>query len=269
MDALDAKAGVLQKLYWKTKDQHLLQQAVNCYNLAYEVENKLTQNFDYDESLSRQAAESKKRSEKAIAVCFELYKVTRQPLWTETAFIFAEKSKALVLQESIKRNIAAGKNNVPDPDRQEVQGFQQLASFYQKELTLSDKSDTGKIKTLKEKLAATEKNLLFAKTKLQHTTSLYRESLLQEDSISLPLIQNKLLDDRTALLEFFTGDSSVYAFLITKTSPPVFVRCDSDFLHQVDRLTSFFTDKNKINNDPAAYQNAAYDLYTNTPISHY
>jgi CHAT domain-containing protein len=267
MEALDAKADVLKKLYKRNNNTELLKQGVECYRLAFIVENKLLMGYSYDESLARQAVESKKRSEKAIAICFLLYKSTKEIYWAESAFTFAEKSKAIALQESIKRNISTSKNLLQDTNWQKVQFLQQQVWFYEKELALIAKTDSIKIKRLSGKQDETNKRLLFAKTELQHNNSMYRESLLQEDSISISLSQNKLLNNRTSLVEFFTGDSSTFIFIVSKNSPVLFVKADSTLPGSTKQLLSFFTDKNKINNAPDAYQLAAFNLYKKTFLS--
>jgi len=56
MEALDSKAGVLEKMIAKEQnDTSSLRQTIQCYELAFVVERKLMQGFSYDESLMRQA----------------------------------------------------------------------------------------------------------------------------------------------------------------------------------------------------------------------
>lgn len=267
MDALDAKAGVLQRIYATNKKPDLLIQAVSCYELAFETERKLTLNFSYDESLARQTRESKKRSEKAIAICHNLFKLTGSSAWADKAFLFAESSKGIVLQESTKRNLAKNSTLQNDTNWTNVQRYQQEVNFYEKKLANVSTNDTGALNLLTHKLSAAENNLLMANTALLHSNSAYREALLKTDSLSATILKDDLLDTHTTLLEFFTGDSSTYIFLITKNAPPQFIKTDSSLSTSINQLLLFFTDKNKINNEPQAYQAAAYRLYQQTGLS--
>lgn len=261
MEALDAKAKVLQKLYKTNRDINLLKQIVNCYALAFEVENKLTRGFSYDESLLRQTIESKARSEKAIAACYELSLVTQSPIWAERAFFFAEQSKAVVLQESIRRNIAANGLLQNDTTWIRIQQIQQVVNFYEKKLAEKNSVDTAESNQLKRKLDLAENDLLFAKTALIHNNEGYRDILLKTDSFSVDEIKDKLLNDHTALIEFFSGDSSTYIFSFSKNESIGFLKVEPEIITTLNEFLLFFTDKNKINNQPAPYQATAFKLY--------
>lgn len=260
-EALDAKANLLQQLYSTRKNPELLKQAVNNYEMAFETERKLTQKFSYDESLMRQGKESKARSEKAIAACYELFHISKDESWANKALLMAEKSKSIVLEESIKRNLAVNQSATVDSNWLHVQLFQQEVNAYEKELVTLPASDTASIHYFNRLLSLAESKLLLANNTLLHSNSSYRENLLKTDSISLETIKANLTDEHTELLEFFTGDSCIYLFKVSRHSPTVFIKPDTSLDKSVNIFLSFFADKNKINNDPAAYQDAAYRLY--------
>jgi CHAT domain-containing protein len=268
MEALDAEGNLFATKFEQSKESKWLELSLRCYLLSFEVERKLMQNFSYDESRLIMLKVSKERSEKAISICYRLKEINNDTKWAEMAYVFAQKSKSFVLLESIKRNIAANSLLLNDTLYQKMQSLQATLSYIERKLIGAKHSGNDSLYQLfllKQKNI--NKELLLGNNSLVRTNTSFKLLLDKEDSISLPLIQNKWLDDRTALLEFFAGDSSVYIFLITKNSSPVFVRVDSNFSGHAHRFLSFFTDKNKINNDPAAYQAAAYDLYKNTPIA--
>jgi len=266
MEALDAKAAVLGSLYKINKDTGLLKQVIGCYTLAFEVENELTRGFSYDESLHRQTIESKARSEKAIAACYELSLITRSPAWAEQAFFFAEESKAVILQESIRRNIAANRLLLNDTNWLQVQQARQLVNLYERTIASTKPADTAEVKQLKKKLGVAENDLLFAQTALIHSNSAYRDLLLKADSLSIEGIKKKLLSNNTCLIEFFSGDSSMYIFSISKNEPSLFLRVTNEINSTLNAFLYFFTSKNNINNDPAAYQRAAFELYQQAGI---
>jgi CHAT domain-containing protein len=263
MEALDAKAAVLQKMYAASNNPDLLIQAVRCYELAFETESKLMRGFSYDESLMHQTKESKTRSEKGITACFELFRVTRSASWTEIAFLFAERSKGVVLQESIKRNFAVNSSLQQDSNWLQVQRHQQEVNFYETKLATTTPLDTATANLL----TAAENKLLLAKTALLHNNYSYRDALLKTDSLSATILKKELLDNSTSLIEFFAGDSSTFIFIFTKNSSPAFLKADRSLSQTLDNFLRFFTDKNKINNEPASYQAAAYQLYKQVGFS--
>ena len=262
MEALDSKAGVLEKMIAKEQnDTSSLRQTIQCYELAFVVERKLMQGFSYDESLMRQAKESRKRSERAIEACHQLYLASGSAYWAEKALQFAEISKAIVLQESVKRNLAASKVVSSDTTLQQVQLYQQQISYYEKRLALipdSAKEENAKLKSL---LNIAEQNLLLAKTALSQNHNEYREALIKEDTISISYIGSKLINKTTSITEYFWGDSSQYIFQLIPNQPITFFKANSSLPALTREYLSFFTDKNKINNEPLAYEKAAHTLF--------
>jgi CHAT domain-containing protein len=262
MEALDCKASVLEKMCNNAQtDTAQLTQIVQCYQLAFEVESKLMQRFSYDESLMRQAKESKLRSEKAINACYRLYAFTHSPEWAQKAFQFSEKSKAIALQESVKRNLATDKALQEDTLWQKAQLYQQQVSYYEKQIAITDDSSTAEISFLKKQLSDAEERLLMAKTALLHSNSQYRNALQKTDSLTAATVGDKLLNKQTFLVEYFAGDSSTYIFHLMPGREMAFYKADDGLPAAVLQLLSFFSDKDSINNSPDKYQQAALRLY--------
>jgi CHAT domain-containing protein len=262
MEALDKKAGMLEKVAsLNTKDIASLTQIVQCYDLAFTVERKLMQGFSYDESLMRQAKESRQRSERAIEACYKLYLVSGSTYWAEKALLFAETSKAIVLQESVRRNLAATKVQTGDTGLQKVQLYQQQVSYYEKRLAIIPDSAKEENIKLKNQLSIAEQNLLMAKTALSRNHTAYREALLQGDTVSIDNIRSKLATKNTTLTEYFWGDSSQYIFQLSTDRSITFFKASSSLPVLTKQYLSFFANKNKINNEPQAYEKAAYNLF--------
>lgn len=262
MEALDSKAGVLEKMIAQnSSDTTLLKQIVLCYELAFAVERKLMQGFSYDESLMRQAKESRHRSERAVEACYKLYLTSHSAYWAEKALQFAETSKAVVLQESVKRNLAANQLVTGDTTLQQVQLYQQQVSYYEKRLAITPDSAKDEDVKLKNLLNIAEQNLLLAKTALSRNHSEYREALIKEGTVSMSDIHSKLMNKTTSVTEYFWGDSSQYFFHLTPNQSITFFKASSSLPTITREYLSFFADKNKINNEPQAYEKAAHNLF--------
>lgn len=267
MESLDAKADALQEKFKQTKQVKYLEIAARCYGLSFDVERKLMQNFSYDESRLIMLKESRRRSETAIGLCYQLLQLTRDNNWTEKAFLFAEKSKAFVLLESIKRNIAANTVLQNDTLYQQIQSMQLRLTHIDREIAevRGDKKDSL-INIFTNQKTDLTNQLLLANNEFKRTNASYKPTN-EEDNVSIALTCNKLLDNHSTLIEFFTGDSSTYIFSFSKNTPPVFLKSANGLTQTLNNFLLFFTDKNKINNNPAAYQAAGYTLYQQAGFS--
>ncbi len=145
LDALDLKAEILQEFYQQTPNLKYLTTAIQCYTLSFEVEKKLMQYFSYDESKLLMLSESRLRSQKAINLCYQLYQLTKDNQWAQKAFEFAEKSKAFVLLESVKRNLAANAALQNDTLYQNTQKLQLQLAYTERSLAESS-GDSAKQK---------------------------------------------------------------------------------------------------------------------------
>jgi CHAT domain-containing protein len=268
MEALDAKAIALDKKFALTKNNQYLETAVRCYTLAFDVERKLMFNFSYDDSKLQMLKVSRSRSRKAIDLCYRLFQLNGNETWKEQAFQFAEKNKSFILLESIKRNIAANTGLKEDTLYQAVQLLQARLAHTDKLIFEAGavKKDSLVLvyKTEKNKLA---NQLLLANNELTRSNSSFKELSGSEDSVSFSLVQKKLVADNTALIEFFTGDSSAYVFLVTAHSAPQFIKLTDSLSQSINDFLLFFSDKNNISNNPAAYQAAAFRLYQQTGLA--
>lgn len=258
MEALDGMAAVLEMKFRQRGDTAWLSQAVQCYELAFAVEKKLLPAFSYDESLLRITRHSRMRSDKAIGACFVLYSQDHNKQWAEKAFFFAEMSKAVVLQESVKRNTMAASLLKQDTNWLKVQHLERKVAYFETALAEHSDEPAGD-KALQNQLAAAESKLLEAKMALGVFNEAYREASKQTDSISAGLVRDRL-PDHTALLEYFAGDSATYIFYLDKKAPVDFGKAGDELSEKARDLLAYFTDKNKILNDPAGYQEAAYRL---------
>lgn len=259
LDALDLKAEVLQSLYNQTPDLQYLSTAILCYTLSFEVEKKLMQYFSYDESKLLMLNESRQRSQKAINLCYQLYQLTKDNQWARKAFEFAEKNKAFVLLESVKRNLASNAALQNDTLYQKVQSLQLQLAYTERSLAeATGDSAKQKIQQQKTKL---ENDLLFANTALGRQSVAYKAVMEKEDSISAASVSQGLLNEHTGLIEFFNADSVTYAFVLNKEQPIQFIRYNANLAPAIDSLLYFFRSASAIGNQPLAYQKAAYDLY--------
>ncbi|MEP7255836.1 MAG: CHAT domain-containing tetratricopeptide repeat protein [Ferruginibacter sp.] len=261
-EALYAKANCI--LLSDSGNTEKLKHAANCYDLAFQTEKKLLSAFSNDESRFNSLVSFKKQTEKAIAVCYRLLQKTNDTHWAEEAFLFAESNKSFVLNESVKRNIAASLFMQEDTLYGKIQSLQSsLASIEielnkQKFSSLPDSAIVKKLLADKQKL---EEALLQNENTVKINNPQYADWLSNETALTAGEIINKIITEGSAMVEYFAGDSDVYAFGAYKDKPVSFYKLSADTKSVSNSFLHFFSDRNFILNKPAAYAAAANQLY--------
>jgi CHAT domain-containing protein len=259
-EALDIKARIITLMAERSINTELMGKAVFNYDLAFFEENKLMHYFLNTNSTLSQLSESRQRSQKAINLCYQLYQLTKNNLWAEKAFQFAEKNKSFVLLESVKRNLASNIALQHDTLYQKAQSLQ--LQIVDNEKAIAEEAKDSLKTILQSQKAALENEFLFAKTALGRQSNIYKTIMEKEDSISAAMVSSSLLNEHTGLKEFFAGDSATYAFVLNKDLPIQFIKYNSTLNAEVDSLLAFFKSPATISNNPVGYQKIANTIYT-------
>jgi CHAT domain-containing protein len=259
-EALDYKASLMTESQDAKKDRLILVKALNAYELSFAVEKKLMNNFLFTNTTLFQLAESRQRSQKAINLCYRFYQLTKDNQWAQKAFEFAEKNKAFVLLESVKRNLAANSALQNDTLYQNTQKLQLQLAYTERSLAEAT-GDSAKQK-LQQQKTKLENDLLFANTALGRQSIAYKTVMEKEDSISAASVSAGLLNEHTGLIEFFNADTVTYGFVLNKNKPIQFIRYNATMSAEIDSLLYFFKTASAIGNQPLLYQKMAHQLYT-------
>ncbi len=258
-EALDVFTEVLQKKYTVTGNRDLLKKAVACNELAIETERKLLQNFTYDDSKLALLTERLRTNQRAIDICYDLYKETNDPSWAEKAFQFSEKNKSFILLQSVKQNQAMNPLLQKDSSFQYIQSLQLSIAYNERKMARSDLPvETAQLNDQHNKLEA---ELLAAKTKLSRENTAYKTRMDQEDEISAKLVSTTLLDNATSMVEFFESRSNTYSFILNRDQPLVFKRYGPELDSLVNAVLFYFRDAQSISNQPLDYQQSAWELF--------
>lgn len=262
MEALDSKASLLEKKYLYAKDSRLLKNAITCYELSFAVEQKLLDNFTYDDSREHMQQVSKARSGRAINACYQLYALTGENIWAEKAFQFSENSKALILLEAIKKNISKSENK-DNPFFKRVDSLR-LQLAYTDRLLFEERKGDSTVIARKDVL---KKALDDALTDLDNRGLGYKKYQQAENTDLLGDLRKKLLTDNRYLAEFFWTDSSRYLFVVKNSGQLVFKRLDNQLEQSIEALMRYFTVTEKRDAEPQDYQQAAYQLFQNCGLA--
>jgi CHAT domain-containing protein len=262
-EALFARAECISKnRVEKRKD---LENAVSCWQLAFETEKKLLNAFSYDESRLFMVQENRRQVENAIGVCYRLYQETKNSKWADQAFLFAEHNKSFVLNESVKRNIAASLFMQRDSSYKRIQELQSLLAATDIALNkqkFSSSPDSGIVQAMLADKQRLEEMLLQKESAVKIKNPQYTSWLSHEVNITAEEMINRILLENMGMLEYFAGDSATYLFSASKGKPLSFVKLSPGLQEAANNFLHFFSDRNQILNKPAEYALSAHALYS-------
>lgn len=199
--------------------------------------------------------------ENAIEVCFLLYKETNNAGYSHKAFDYFESSKAHTLLQSIQEMQALRYANVPDSILEKERELKVKISHHERMLNqvhVGEKDE--QLKKHKEALFEYKEQYRQLIQKLEKDYPAYYQLKYQPQETSIEDIQ-QYLDSKTAVINFFEGEKSIYSLIIQKNNTHFF---------KFDKSESWQTVYNNFhkavsNKDMAldnAWINSTYDLFT-------
>lgn len=265
LETLKGKAKCLQKNFITNNDFDNLVLSVEIYKKIDVLIATIRQSLNNYNDRVIYAKKSKELFLDAIQAQLLYYNKTGKQESLETAIYYAERSKSNVLKELLKDSNAKKISGLPLDLIELEEKLRIDHAFYQSRITeeyFGEKIDTVMINKYESKLFETnirEDSLIkifeigYPKYyKLKHANEI----------ISISTIQEKLTAN-TTVLEFFTNDSTTYAFTISKNDISVKELKTPELTKKIEELLEFITSKN-INK----YSKSAYALYEKliTPI---
>jgi CHAT domain-containing protein len=150
----------------------------------------------------------------------------------EDAFYFFEKSKAVLLADQLNEQHYEKQTDILRQTR-----LKKNIQFLERELQKNDTSSEHN-KDLQAEIFAKKIEMDKIRQTIRTGNPLYYQSFLDTAFITLKDVQKNILNDHQALIELFTGDSSVYTLIITikkiqlhKIDRSVFDSLSNSFLH--------------------------------------
>ena len=262
-EALFARAECISKN--RVEKRKELENAISCWQLAFETEKKLLNAFSYDESRLFMVQENRRQVENAIGVCYQLYQETKNNKWASQAFLFAEHNKSFVLNESVKRNIAASlfmQNDSIYNRIQELQSHLAVTDIALNKQKFSSSPDSGIVQKLLADKQRLEEALLQNESAVKIKNPQYTSWLSHEADLTAEEMINSVLLENMSMLEYFAGDSTNYLFSASKGKPLSFVKLPAGLQEAGNEFLHFFSDRSLILNKPAEYALSAHDLYS-------
>ncbi len=260
-EALEGKADALFRLYKEGGDQQLLSASLSSHDLAYQAENLLRQVLENESAKLLLQAYRRNRTEKALQVAYQLYEATNEEAYLEKAFLITERSKASLLLDNIRENLATASFQQQDSLFIQEKELLRYYSFYEKEYQLATEEGA-------------KKRFLFEKNAVGDQLEDLREAIRKKYPSINALARQELIFEQVRqwmensssdrLIEYFVGEENVYIFTIEKDA-----RVDLRVVRQSDELLGMaqnfirrFNSRELISNERAAYLTEAHELYT-------
>ncbi|KAA1247318.1 CHAT domain-containing protein [Aquimarina sp. RZ0] len=258
LETLQGKSKTLQSLSLKYKDFEYLNKSIVTYQKAeFLIENirKSFQNYQDKILFNRQAKEVYSN---AIQSQLLVYNHKKEWQILDKVFHYSEKSKSNTLKDLLNDANAKNFSGIPDDLIQQEKNLKINKAFYRSKINeeLANKvSDSTKINTYESKLFDINRKQDSITQLLEKNYPKYHQLKYNNEVVSVAEIQQKL-DDHTTLLEFFTADSSTYAFTISKHKIDVKELATPKLTQKVEQLRTTITRKNT-----TTYKTQAYKLY--------
>ncbi|MCB0529251.1 MAG: CHAT domain-containing protein [Saprospiraceae bacterium] len=242
------KGEVLKAMADKESDQKYLEASLATYDIAAGLLDSMRSEYQ-EGSQQFWNQEARPIMENAIEVALSLYSGTGENRYLEEAFRYTEKSKALLLAEALRESAAKQQAGIPDELLQEEKKLKINIAFYKKQVFREQqrsRPDTSKILLWQKEILQNRRSYESLLSKLEYAYPEYFNIKYQNSTITMAAVQGAL-PAGTGLLEYFKGDSNIFAFYIDQNHlRGVRLKPDSNFTGHLERLLDCLRDRNTV-----------------------
>ncbi len=220
LKALAAKARVFAARYQQESHSPKdLEVALSTYQVASDLMELMRNNYIDSGSKLFLMQKAVKIYEESIATALQAHAFTHEERYLAQAFYFTEKSKAAILMQSLQEARAKQFGGIPSQLLEKEKSLRRELANCETELQKEKEKNGQQNKRLIGKwedrhfvLQRDYQNLInrFEKSYPRYYQLKYKTQTATADELQ------KALDENTALLEFFWGDSVIYTFVTTK-----------------------------------------------------
>jgi len=220
IESLVAKGELLKELFQKTNDLKDLKASLNTFETAIAILEDMKNNEMSESSRVFWTQRTLLLIENSIETALLLHQNTNEKMYLNKAFNFSERSKALLLLASLLDHNLDAFVNVPDEIILKEKDLKNKINEYQGKIKSEEKrcdAIRGKMLDLwRNKLVSLQNEFDLFVTEIKEKHPDYYHLKYDIQIANLTRIQEQLLDDKTAIISYFTGDKNSYVFLITQ-----------------------------------------------------
>ncbi|WP_158597019.1 CHAT domain-containing tetratricopeptide repeat protein [Aquimarina sp. BL5] len=246
LQTLEGKAKTLLSKFKDNNNKQDLTKSIAIYKQADLVINTIRQSYqNYQDKVSF-AKQAKEIYTDAINTLLIEYKETKEESLLARVFYYLERNKSNILKELLNDSHAKNYTGLPDELLTTEKIIRTNRAFYISQILKEESKksiDTLKIKEYENELFNINRRRDSLNQSLEKNYPKYFKLKYNNDIVKTSDIQ-KQLDDKTTLLEFFTGDSITYAFTISKNEIAVQELATPKLTKQVEQFRESITSKN-------------------------
>jgi len=237
---LDLKANTAYQYYQQNNTIQYLNLAHQTYQTLIDFHNKLQQDISTENSRLLQAKNIEEYLEQALEITYNKQVINN--LDAQGTFRLIEKNKATVLSQLMNEAEALQFANLPDSLKVQEEDLKIAISFYERSLNeaKANEDTITVIKELENNLYENKENYHRLIKNLEENYPDYYQFKYQQNETTLAEVQNKL-DDNTALLEYFVGNTYIYIFSIQNNQTKLYqIEKPSDWNKRINDFVGIF-----------------------------
>lgn len=246
LKTIHKKAQTLQLQSIQNKDNKLLEQSATLYYQADYIIDYIRESINNHQDKLVLAEQAKAIYADAIAAHVLQYKNTTEKKHLINAWHFTEKSRSNTLKDLLNDTNAKNFSNLPSELLDFEKSIKSDIAYYQSQIVAEQSEntlDTGKIKSFENELFTInqKKDSLIKVLKKEYPK--YYQLKHKTESFSVKDIQDKI-NNRTTVLEFFSTESKIYAFTISKNDVSIKELTISELDKKIERFNTSITSEN-------------------------
>ena len=258
---------LLRKAKAEVDDRTGLKRSLATYKFAMQLIDLISAEYNNESAKIELEKESRNIYSMAIYVAHQLYLLSSDETFLEDAFAISEKSKSVLLLENIRDSRAKTLAGVPDSLVKAENDVKIELAYYKNAIYQSRKGNQSeKIQTYEKNAFDTQQKYDRLKRKLEKEFPAYYDFKYNTRAIDVASVRELLPDEKTAVVEFFVSDTSIYIFSVAKQSARLeWVKRDSANEKLLSDYEKSLTNPDFILNFRAEadglYAHAAYKIY--------
>ena len=269
LESLIAKGELLSNRYGKSAKVEDINAALETQQLAVEILEKIQKNGISFSSRSFWSQKTLPLIENSIQSIIERYNPDNEMI--RKSFELSEKSKSILLLSALHEKELVSESKIPKAITDREQGLKDQINEYLGKVQLEEErcSQTrSKILTLwNEKLFELKTEYDIFLSELKNNYPEYYKLKYNLPKASVHEVQKTVLDENTALIEYFIGNHDIYTFIISKNEFKVLrMASKSTYRELAFNYHRTITDYNTILNNPEKayrdYCELSFTLYS-------
>ncbi|MFI5185275.1 MAG: CHAT domain-containing protein [Chitinophagales bacterium] len=211
-NTLTSKAGAFKRLYGTNKEIKNLEASLDAYRSAFRLVDYVEKTYESDESRIFLTQIKYAEHGKPIDLCLELYELTKEQNYLEEAYFFDQRNKASILSLNLQlQQIGRQGTELSELTQKESSLKSAITRLSLNAAQLSDSKQlfrvNNDISDLEIQLAGIQQIL--------NSNPKYSQLQPADQIPAVSTLQNKILDNHTALISYHLSEKDLLIFTIT------------------------------------------------------